>query len=80
MHGYDNAYTTMHAIFIANGPIFKTNHSVKPFDSIDLYNLFCIILNLEAAPNNGSISNILDILIYSRNTNYSWIYTSVGSS
>ena len=48
--------------------------------SIDLYNLFCIILNLEAPPNNGSIHNILDMLIISRDPNYLWISTFIGSS
>jgi ectonucleotide pyrophosphatase/phosphodiesterase family protein 5 len=58
-HGYDNRMADMQAIFMARGPQFKTGGKmVEPFENIHLYSLMCHILNLEAAPNNGSYLEI----------------------
>lgn len=57
MHGYDNVVESMHAIFMANGPAFKINHKIDPFDSVELYQLFGQLLNVrprDMPPTNGS--------------------------
>lgn len=59
VHGYDNAESDMHAIFMAKGPIFNIGKTIKPVQMIDLYNLFCYILEIKCNKNNGS--NRLDI-------------------
>lgn len=53
-HGYDNEEKSMHAIFIAIGPLFAQSKTLKPFNTVDLYNLFCVILKLKCAENKGS--------------------------
>ncbi|XP_077977610.1 ectonucleotide pyrophosphatase/phosphodiesterase family member 7-like [Glandiceps talaboti] len=61
-HGFDNADMTMKNIFLAKGPNFKEGYTSKPFDSVDIYPMMCHILDLEQAPNNGSIDNVIDML------------------
>lgn len=62
-HGYDNMLLTQQAIFIGNGPAFKEGGlSVEPFDNLHVYSLMCHILNLEPAPNNGSLSGVQNLL------------------
>ncbi|XP_017786314.1 PREDICTED: bis(5'-adenosyl)-triphosphatase enpp4-like [Nicrophorus vespilloides] len=62
VHGYDNELPDMHPFFMARGPMIKVAHKVPPFHSVDLYNLFCNILDLKAQPNNGTFANVRDIL------------------
>lgn len=61
-HGYDNRNTDMDAIFYAYGPAFKENHEQERFINVSLYPLFCRILGLDEAPNDGNINDIKDIL------------------
>lgn len=58
----------MHPIFFAYGHLIKANNLVEPFDTVDLYYLFCEILNLTP-PNylKGNRRNILGILKTSNN-------------
>nr|CAD7202985.1 unnamed protein product [Timema douglasi] len=63
IHGYDNAESNMHPYFIARGPLIKKNHVIAPFDTVDLYSLFAHILNISAPPNNGSLANVVDMLV-----------------
>lgn len=53
-HGYDNQEPSMHAIFMAKGPDISRGSTIESVNMIDLYNLFCLILNINCAPNNGS--------------------------
>lgn len=62
IHGYDNLFPSMYPIFMAQGPKFKKQHSIKFSKTIDYYELFCELLNLTPLPNNGSLSNIIEIL------------------
>lgn len=48
VHGYDNIYPSMHPIFFAYGHMIKSANPVQPFDTVDLFYLFCEILGLEA--------------------------------
>lgn len=63
IHGYDYTVKEMHPIFMARGPLIKKQHEVSPFRTVDLYNLFCKILNIPATKNNGTVSAIEDILV-----------------
>ncbi|CAG9818495.1 unnamed protein product [Phaedon cochleariae] len=63
VHGYDNDVVDMHPFFMARGPRIKLHHRVTPFSTVDLYNLFTEILRLPARANNGSMGNIVDILV-----------------
>lgn len=53
VHGYDNLEDSMHAIFMAKGPQFQAGKTLEPFNSINLYNLFCHILNIKCHVNDG---------------------------
>jgi alkaline phosphatase D len=61
-HGYDNRNTDMDAIFYAYGPAFKQNYSQKRFINVSLYPLFCKILGIKEAPNDGDIAEVIDML------------------
>lgn len=54
VHGYDNQEKSMHAIFMAKGPLFAKGKKLKPFNSVDLYNLFCAILDIKCKKNDGN--------------------------
>jgi predicted AlkP superfamily pyrophosphatase or phosphodiesterase len=53
-HGYDNSSPQMQAIFIAHGPLFDKGSQIPAFANIELYNLMCRMLGIEAAPNDGN--------------------------
>lgn len=59
MHGYDNAEESMHAIFMAKGPQFISGKTIQSLQSVDLYDLFCEILNIECKPNDGTLNKEL---------------------
>ncbi|XP_029649912.1 uncharacterized protein LOC115223464 [Octopus sinensis] len=61
-HGYDNRYRSMRSLFLAYGPDFKQNLTIKPFENIELYNLFTDIFNVTGAPNNGTVGRLDSIL------------------
>ena len=61
-HGYDNRLASMRGIFIGQGPAFKNGLQVPPFQSIHLYALMCAILDLEPAPNDGSLDSVKVLL------------------
>jgi predicted AlkP superfamily pyrophosphatase or phosphodiesterase len=52
-HGYDNHSDIMQAIFIGHGPAFQPGKTIPAFANIELYNLMCRILGIQAAPNDG---------------------------
>ena len=52
----------MDAIFYAYGPAFKTNYSQPRFQNVSVYPLFCKILGLEEAPNDGDINELIEML------------------
>lgn len=53
----------MHPVFIARGPAFRQNYVKSFMRSVDLYPLMCHILSIPALPNNGSLSNVKDLLL-----------------
>lgn len=52
-HGYDPALPSMHGIFIAHGPSFKSGATLDPVENIHIYNLLCAALAMKPAPNDG---------------------------
>ena len=61
-HGYDNRYESMRAIFIADGPAFKSGFTAEPFENIDVYELMCKILGLKPAQNDGDLRRVKAML------------------
>lgn len=61
-HGYDNTDPLMRALFVAHGPAFKQGLVINSFENVHLYNLFCKLLNIEAAPNDGKLQVLESIL------------------
>jgi predicted AlkP superfamily pyrophosphatase or phosphodiesterase len=56
MHGYDPRLEAMHAVFIARGPAFIRSQG-KPapyFSNTQVYGILARVLDVHAAPNNGS--------------------------
>lgn len=63
IHGYDNVYKEMDGIFLASGPSFGPAKIAGRIKIIDLFDLFCHILEIENIPkSNGSIEGITSIL------------------
>lgn len=52
----------MDAIFYAYGPAFKENYQQERFKNVSLYPLFCKILGLKEAPNDGNIKEVEGML------------------
>jgi predicted AlkP superfamily pyrophosphatase or phosphodiesterase len=66
MHGYDNQYKSMHGIFVARGPEFRRGELVEPFLNLHIYELIAKILQIQPAPNDGSLDVVKGLL---RNSN-----------
>lgn len=65
-HGYYNNETSMLPIFMAHGPSFKRNFKINSFSNVDLYELMCAVLEVNPAPNNGSLLNVRPMLAISK--------------
>jgi predicted AlkP superfamily pyrophosphatase or phosphodiesterase len=61
-HGFDNIAPSMHALFVAAGPAFKSGVVAEPFQNIHIYDLLCTILGLRSAPNDGKIDSVKALL------------------
>ncbi|WAR21923.1 ENPP4-like protein [Mya arenaria] len=61
-HGYDNELMSMKPIFYARGPDIKVGYTSATFNLVDIYPLVCELLNVTAAPNNGSLDVAATIL------------------
>ncbi|KAA8583350.1 hypothetical protein FQN60_015896 [Etheostoma spectabile] len=61
-HGYDNTLRSMQPVFVARGPALRQNYVKTSMRSVDLYPLMCHILAIPPLPNNGSLSNVQDLL------------------
>lgn len=62
MHGYDRFHPEMQAIFIAQGPAFKSGVRVSAFDNVEIYGLIAEILQIVPAKTDGNPANIAGIL------------------
>jgi len=62
-HGYDNDLSSMQAIFVADGPAFKSGYSREVFENIHIYPLLAHILDLEPyAEIDGDLNVVKDLL------------------
>ncbi|MFT3738421.1 MAG: ectonucleotide pyrophosphatase/phosphodiesterase [Breznakibacter sp.] len=61
-HGYTPDWMDMHAVFYATGPDFKQGYVTSRFRNIEIYNLICRLLGLDAAPNDGNFENVKNML------------------
>ncbi len=62
-HGYDDKDIDMHGIFIAKGPIFKTNFRSSSINNLDIFPLLCRIFGIYPPANiDGDLLNIIHIL------------------
>ena len=52
-HGYDPMLNSMHALFLARGPHFKSGFTAEQFENIHVYSILCRILSLKPASNDG---------------------------
>ena len=58
----------MKPIFFARGPDFRRGEKLTSIRSVDIYPLLCRLLNIQAAPNNGSEANTTPFLLESVTT------------
>ncbi|UCD38360.1 MAG: alkaline phosphatase family protein [Fidelibacterota bacterium] len=61
-HGYDNRYPSMRGIFIARGPAFENGMQIGAFQNLHIYHLVAEVLDLEPAPNDGSLDSVKVVL------------------
>ncbi|QRM15325.1 alkaline phosphodiesterase-like protein [Mudlarkpox virus] len=62
IHGGDNMFPDMTAIFIGYGPAFLDDITVPIFDNIELYNVMCEIIGIKPSNNNGTRGSLNHIL------------------
>ncbi|XP_061191187.1 ectonucleotide pyrophosphatase/phosphodiesterase family member 5-like [Saccostrea echinata] len=68
-HGYDNALLSMKPIFLAMGPNIRQNYQVPVFKNVDIYPLVCELLQIQPAPNNGSLLRVKSLIVSKDSTN-----------
>jgi predicted AlkP superfamily pyrophosphatase or phosphodiesterase len=61
-HGYDPAYPSMWALFIAHGPDFTAGTRLAVFDNVNVYPLLAHLLHVPPAPNAGNLSVFAPVL------------------
>ncbi len=61
-HGFANDVESMHALFVAAGPAFRSGMVVEPFENVHIYNLMAAILGLDPAPNDGNLETVRHML------------------
>lgn len=60
-HGYDQRFTDMHSLFLAEGPAFKKDYISDPFSNVEVYGIIAHILGLSPAQTDGDLSNVSDL-------------------
>ncbi len=61
-HGYDPDSPQMRAVFIANGPSFRSGMVLPAFDNVDVYPLLARLLGVREATNDGNADTLLPAL------------------
>ncbi len=61
-HGFDPANASMHAVFFARGPSFRTGALLPAIESVDVYPLLMRLLGLAMAENDGDAKALLPAL------------------
>lgn len=67
VHGFNSTDVLMRSLFLGTGPFFeermhKKNTKLQPFSNIEVYNIICDSLNLNPAPNNGTITGNMSVI------------------
>lgn len=52
-HGYEPRHRSMHGLFVASGPQFRSGLVVPPFENTHVYELLCRVLGVRPASNDG---------------------------
>jgi alkaline phosphatase D len=60
-HGYDNMFTDMHTIFMAEGPAFRQGYTTSAFENVEVYGIIAHILGLDPAETDGNLDHVSDI-------------------
>jgi predicted AlkP superfamily pyrophosphatase or phosphodiesterase len=55
-HGYDPKHRSMHGLFVARGPQFRSGFSGPAFENVHLYEMLCKVLGLKPSPNDGQLA------------------------
>lgn len=58
MHGYDNNEKAIQGIFLTRGPAFREGAKTASFQNIHLYELMSYLMEIEPAPNDGSLDSV----------------------
>lgn len=66
-HGYDNADPSMRALFVAEGPAFRSGYVAPPFPNVDVYPLLARLLHVTPESNDGNIADVSAMLRSSAN-------------
>ena len=53
-HGYDPRYTSMRGVFVAAGPAFRSEVTVRAFENVHIYNALAGVLGITPAKNDGN--------------------------
>ena len=61
-HGYDDTLAVMRAIFLAQGPAFRSGYVAPAFRNIHIHHLISNVLGLTPAPNDGSADSTAALL------------------
>lgn len=61
-HGYSPQFEDMNALFVAIGPDIRPKIKLDKFSILDVYNLMCSMLSINAQPNNGSTYLVDELL------------------
>jgi alkaline phosphatase D len=60
-HGYDQAFTDMHTIFLGEGPAFRKGYLSHPFSNVEVYGIIAHVLGLDPAQTDGNLSSVADL-------------------
>jgi predicted AlkP superfamily pyrophosphatase or phosphodiesterase len=61
-HGYDPYAPEMAALFVANGPAFRTGVTLKSFDNVDVYPLLAKLIGVKPEANDGKLADLAPAL------------------
>lgn len=57
-HGFDPYAPEMQAIFVANGPAFRSGVRLATFDNVDVYPLLARVLGVRPDPGDGRLADV----------------------
>ena len=57
----------MHAVLLMKGPRINNSAALtEPVDNVNLYPMFCSLLKITCAPNNGTLTSVEHLLLRER--------------